>query len=149
MDEKQMQAIKDILKRMPSYVKLMYRLFKDQAVPDDARRNLILALGYNISPIDLIPDFIPVVGQIDNIYITIVLLKRAILSCPRDIALKHLSGAGVSMDEIDQDIATARELMKEAGRAVLKATGKVLQFSAKGLYRLGKLAINAAYKSTR
>jgi uncharacterized membrane protein YkvA (DUF1232 family) len=134
---------------MPSYVKLMYRLFKDKAVPDNAKRNLTLALGYNISPIDLIPGFIPVIGQIDNVYITIVLLKRAILSCPPEIARKHLIDADVCMDEIDQDIATARELMKEVGKIVLKTTGKVLQLSAKGLYRLGKLAVNAAYKSSR
>jgi hypothetical protein len=53
------------------------------------------------------------------------------------------------MDDIDQDIATARELMKEAGKIVLKTTVKMLQLSAKGLYRLGKFAINAAYKSTQ
>lgn len=138
MDENLKQDIVLILKRMPSYAKLVYKLYKDKDVPKGAKTKLSLALGYNISPVDLIPGFIPVVGQIDNVYFTLRLLRAALKACPEEIASKHLKDTNITLKSIDKDIETSSKAMKEVGKRALKFTGKAISATASATYRLGK-----------
>jgi uncharacterized membrane protein YkvA (DUF1232 family) len=138
MDEGQKQAIKRIVARLPSYIKLIYRLYRDDKVPDDAKLKLSLALGYNISPIDLIPGFIPLVGQIDNVYFSLVLLKKALEACDAEVAERHLKECRLDMNTINGDIDMSLQLMKYVGKTVLSATVKVINKSASAIYGAGK-----------
>jgi uncharacterized membrane protein YkvA (DUF1232 family) len=51
---------------VPDCAVLFKRLLRDPRVPRSAKLTLALVLPYLASPIDLIPDFIPVLGQIDD-----------------------------------------------------------------------------------
>ena len=48
-----------------------------------------ITIGYALSPIDLIPDFIPVIGYLDEIVILPVLLYIAIKSVPKDVYIEN------------------------------------------------------------
>jgi uncharacterized membrane protein YkvA (DUF1232 family) len=50
---------------------------------------LWVIIGYALSPIDLIPDFIPVIGHFDDIVILPVLLYIAIKSVPKDVYIEN------------------------------------------------------------
>jgi uncharacterized membrane protein YkvA (DUF1232 family) len=50
---------------------------------------LWVAIGYALSPIDLIPDFIPVIGYLDDIVILPILLYIAIKSVPKDVFIEN------------------------------------------------------------
>jgi uncharacterized membrane protein YkvA (DUF1232 family) len=64
----------------------VYRLvLQDSRVPKRAKWLLGLALGYALSPIDLIPDFIPVVGYLDDILIVPTLIWLATRSIPPEV----------------------------------------------------------------
>jgi len=64
----------------------MYRkLFKDKRVPVKSKILLGLAIGYVVCPIDLIPDFIPVLGQLDELIIVPLLLKAAMKYVPENV----------------------------------------------------------------
>jgi len=59
-------TVTDALRIVPDVVRLLRRLAADPALSHGARLRLILLVGYLISPVDLIPDFIPVIGYADD-----------------------------------------------------------------------------------
>jgi len=68
------------------YELAVYRLvLKHPQTPWPAKLFLGLAVGYLLLPFDLIPDFIPVIGQLDDIVIVPLLLYLALLFIPRSI----------------------------------------------------------------
>lgn len=64
----------------------MYRLvLKHPQTPWIAKVFLGLAVGYLLLPFDLIPDFIPVLGQLDDVIIIPALLYMALLFIPKAV----------------------------------------------------------------
>ena len=57
---------RDIARFIPDCIVLCKRLLQDGRVPRRAKLALVLLIPYLASPIDLVPDFIPVVGQLDD-----------------------------------------------------------------------------------
>jgi len=55
--------------RLATYVVALWKLFKHPQTPRSAKLVAIAVLAYVLSPIDLIPDFIPVLGQLDDLVI--------------------------------------------------------------------------------
>lgn len=53
--------------RLSTYVLALWKLFKHPQTPRAAKLVAIAVIAYAVSPIDLIPDFIPVLGQLDDL----------------------------------------------------------------------------------
>ncbi len=73
--------IKEKTKKLKTDIFALYFAYKDPRVPWYAKILILLLLGYLVSPIDLIPDFIPVIGYLDDLLIfslTIYILIRLI-----------------------------------------------------------------------
>lgn len=71
---------------------LIYRLvIKDERTPFAAKALLWLAIGYLLLPFDLIPDFIPVFGQIDDVIIVPALIYFALKLLPAGIVEEYRS----------------------------------------------------------
>jgi uncharacterized membrane protein YkvA (DUF1232 family) len=60
---------------VPDTVRLLRSIVRDPAAPLDVRIVLVGLLVWIVSPIDLIPEFIPVIGPIDDVVVTIVALR--------------------------------------------------------------------------
>lgn len=67
------------------WTSVLYYLLKEPGIPWLSRTLAAITLGYLLSPIDLIPDFIPVLGQLDDMAIVPLLLFLTIRSIPREI----------------------------------------------------------------
>ena len=67
------------------YIALAKQLRNDERVPKISKYLLIAAVVYFFLPIDLIPDFIPVIGQLDDMIIVPSLLFLAIMLIPREV----------------------------------------------------------------
>ena len=85
-------------KRLERQVWALFLAWKDPETPHLARIVIAVAVGYAVSPIDLIPDFIPVLGQLDDLVILPALIALAIKLIPpavsarcRREAWKHLA----------------------------------------------------------
>lgn len=61
--------------KVSEHIALVRRLRGDPRVPRRAKLALLGLLGYLLCPIDLIPDFIPVLGQLDDVLIAVLVLR--------------------------------------------------------------------------
>jgi uncharacterized membrane protein YkvA (DUF1232 family) len=72
------EALREVLRLPSDIVSFVRALLADPALPRSARVRLWLLLGYLLLPIDLVPDFIPVVGYADDAIVMAVLLRGVI-----------------------------------------------------------------------
>jgi len=77
--------LKGIAKRIKSEVSVYRSVMADSRCPRLARWLLAAAVAYALSPIDLIPDFIPIVGQLDDLLILPLLVWLAIRLVPTEL----------------------------------------------------------------
>jgi uncharacterized membrane protein YkvA (DUF1232 family) len=92
-------------------VRLAWALIRDDRVPLLLKAIPLLALIYVISPIDLIPDFIPVLGQVDDVGIAMLALSLFNALAPADVVAEHqqrLSGGTGSTNGPVIDIEAKR-----------------------------------------
>jgi uncharacterized membrane protein YkvA (DUF1232 family) len=90
---------KERVRLLRSDVYALYLAFKDRRTPWYVKAFLILIVAYVLSPIDLIPDFIPVIGYLDDvvlvaggIYLAIRMVPREVLAeCRRKAVLERFS----------------------------------------------------------
>ena len=77
---------------IPDCVVLLSRLLRDERVP--RRRKLLLAglVGYLALPFDLVPDFIPVAGQLDDVIVVAFVLRRFLRSGGEPLVREHWPG---------------------------------------------------------
>ncbi|QYO68402.1 DUF1232 domain-containing protein [Leptolyngbya sp. 7M] len=75
-------------------VRLLGRLLKDSRVPKAEKALFVAAIIYVISPIDLIPDMLPFIGQVDDIYMVALSLLRLINRTDERVVREHWPGGG-------------------------------------------------------
>ena len=72
----------------PDFVHLLIKLLVDKATSSLMKSYILMALFYVLSPIDIIPDFIPVAGFVDDLLVVAVLLNKIINTESKDIITK-------------------------------------------------------------
>jgi uncharacterized membrane protein YkvA (DUF1232 family) len=80
-------------------VKLAWRLFRDERVPVWTKLIPPAALLYVLSPVDLIPDLIAGLGQLDDIAVLLIGLKLFIELAPGDVVREHMIALGARVKE--------------------------------------------------
>jgi uncharacterized membrane protein YkvA (DUF1232 family) len=84
--------VKEALRLLPDLVRLIKRLATDPDTPRGVRIRLALLLVYLALPIDLIPDFIPVLGYADDAIIVALVLRSASRHAGPDALARHWPG---------------------------------------------------------
>jgi uncharacterized membrane protein YkvA (DUF1232 family) len=77
---------------IPDCLVLFRRLLADDRVPRVRKLALVLMLGYLALPIDLIPDFIPVAGQLDDAILVALTLRFVLRGSGRELIDEHWPG---------------------------------------------------------
>lgn len=127
-----------VLRRVPAYSRLAWALVRDRRIRRRDRIVLIGGLGYLLSPIDLIPGFIPVLGQLDDLAVALWTLRRTLQSCPPEVAAAHLAARGLTLEALDDDLARVTRSGRLVTRAALRLGGRALRGAGRTVWRLGR-----------
>lgn len=84
--------LREALRLLPDVLRLLPRLAADPTLPRGVRVRLALLLAYLASPIDLIPDFIPVIGYADDAIITTAVLRSVVRRAGLPAVRRHWPG---------------------------------------------------------
>ncbi len=83
----------EVARFVPDCAVLFRRLLEDARVPRRAKVALWLTLPYLASPLDLIPDFVPVVGQLDDALLAGIAVRYVARSAGRDVVTELWPGS--------------------------------------------------------
>jgi uncharacterized membrane protein YkvA (DUF1232 family) len=127
-----------LVRRMPSYGRLAWQLGNDPTLPVSRRGALIGAAAYLLSPIDVVPGIVPLLGQLDDLLVVIVALRFALASMSPDQRQHHLAAVGLS-----------DSLLAADERAILDLGAWTLRAAARTSVRLGRAGVRSAKAGVR
>jgi uncharacterized membrane protein YkvA (DUF1232 family) len=86
-------SLRDAMRLLPDVLRLVRRLAVDPSLPRGLRIRLLLLLAYLISPVDLIPDVVPVLGYADDAVIVALVLRSVVRSAGPGPLARHWPGS--------------------------------------------------------
>lgn len=125
-----------LVRRLPAYAKLALAVGREPSLPAGRRAVLVGAGGYVLSPIGLVPGFVPILGQLDDLWILLTALRAALEHLPSQRRDAVLAEAGLTMNDLADDLDAVRDL---AGWSVRRGRSAAASLGRAGL-RLGRQA---------
>ena len=98
---------------IPDCIVLVHRLLHDPRVPRRRKLLLVGLIAYLALPFDLVPDFIPVAGQLDDVIIVVLVLRQVLRGGGEALLREHWPGPETSL----------RIVLRAAGRTTNPVTG--------------------------
>ncbi|MEH3034050.1 MAG: DUF1232 domain-containing protein [Aeromicrobium erythreum] len=86
-------SAREALALVPDVLGLLGRLLRDSDAPRGTRWRVGLLLGYLALPIDLVPDVLPVVGQLDDVVVAVWVLRGVLRRAGPDLLRRHWRGS--------------------------------------------------------
>lgn len=83
-----LEKLKQQAVQIKSEIQVLFLAYTDKRTPVTAKILIGLTLGYSFSPIDLIPDFIPILGYVDDLIIVPILIKFSIKLIPTALLIE-------------------------------------------------------------
>jgi uncharacterized membrane protein YkvA (DUF1232 family) len=118
------QLLADAVSMLPSMVKLVSRLLRDPRVPRRSKITLGLAAAYVASPIDLIPDAIPVIGWADDLLLIMFAIDSLIDRAGDDVVEELWDGPGDLLALVRDVMAVSRNIVpKRLARIIDRLSG--------------------------
>jgi uncharacterized membrane protein YkvA (DUF1232 family) len=111
--------IKETVWALPATLNLLRKLMTDPRVP---RRNKLLAvaaLAYLVSPIDLVPDFVPVLGRFDDILLAAFAVDRLLRSVPAEVREGYWIGSPETLELVTGLLSWGAEMVPPKVRRIL------------------------------
>ncbi len=102
-------SLKEYALLAPRLGRLVWRLVRDPRVPARSKAALVMVAGYIASPVDLVPDFLPALGQLDDIVLIAFALDQILNRVPEELVREHWDGEEDVLALVRQilDISTA------------------------------------------
>jgi len=123
-------AFMPLAARAPLYARLLWSMIKDDRTPASRKALLGGALGYIVLGRDIVPDWIPILGQLDDL-VVVALATELFLDGLDDVLLaEKLQEVGIPRAAYDEDIARVRRLMPGPVRRTVRRIPDLLRFAA-------------------
>lgn len=97
--------------KLPTYARLIWGLARDSRTPLHLKMLLGAGLVYLVTPIDLIPDALPIIGQADDLTVLLLILDLFIANAPEDVRREHMERARNGTARLDRDMDRLREVL--------------------------------------
>jgi uncharacterized membrane protein YkvA (DUF1232 family) len=111
---------------LPDMVHLMIKLLFDRTVPAPIKGYILVAFAYLVSPIDIIPDFIPVAGFVDDLLIMAVILNKIINASDEEL-LEKIRNLWAGEDDVFMKVKEIVNLLNDLSSQVPKAVYKFMK----------------------
>jgi uncharacterized membrane protein YkvA (DUF1232 family) len=95
------RSVMRVVRQIPSYLRLLVGLVWDRRVSRLDRFFVVAALAYIVSPLDFIPDVLPFLGQVDDVFLLMTALQRMVEHAGRGVLRDHWRGAPEELDNLD------------------------------------------------
>jgi uncharacterized membrane protein YkvA (DUF1232 family) len=103
----------ETVRKLPMYARLVWALLRDPRVPPQHKLILAGVVAYLAFPLDLIPDFIPVIGQLDDVAVALLGIDLFLKVAPKDVVAEHLARISTDADELRADLAQVKGLFRD------------------------------------
>lgn len=123
--------------RAPTYARLLWALAIDSRVPISRKALLGFAGAYIVSPIDLVPDFLPVIGAMDDVVVMVLAIDVFLDGLPKDLLDEKLADLGMSPNELEQDLARVRRMVPKPLRQAMLRVPEALDGVAEFVFDTG------------
>lgn len=120
-DVRDREAVKQLIRDIPAFVKLLGRLARDPRVSKVDKAIVLTTIGYIVMPADFIPDFIPFLGQIDDIYLLALALDRLLNNAGIDLLLEHWDGDVGSLETAIAALDKAGSFLPQQIRTLVRS----------------------------
>ena len=91
------QSVADLARVFPSAMRLAIALYRDRTLPRSVRWRMRIALIYNLVPINIIPDFVPVIGLVDNVMVLAWALRSTVRIAGPEVVSAHWKGSQAAL----------------------------------------------------
>lgn len=123
--------------RAPLYARLLWSLVQDDRTPNTRKVLLAGALGYVVLGRDIVPDWVPVLGQLDDL-VVVALATELFLEGLDDVLLaEKLAEAGIPRAAYDEDVARVRRLVPGPFRRAARRIPGAIKFAADAIGQSG------------
>lgn len=114
------------IKQLPAYLRLLGGLLTDRRVNGVDKLLVAGAIAYIAMPIDFIPDFIPFLGEVDDVFLLVIALQRLVANAGRPVLLSHWTGAIEDLADLNlkEALAAAAFFLPRNIRRKLKMIGR-------------------------
>src|SRR5262245_59715605 len=104
-------AFMPVASRAPLYARLLWSLLADSRTPVSRKALLGVALGYVALGRDIVPDRIPILGQLDDLVVVALAIELFLEGLEPDLLAEKLEEAGIPRTAYDEDVARVRRLV--------------------------------------
>ena len=115
------------IRQLPRYLRLLGGLVTDSRVSMVDKLLVVGAMAYIVMPIDIIPDFIPFFGEIDDLYLLVLALQRLVSNAGQRVLLEHWTGNPADLADLNlrHALAAAAFFRPKRLRRSLRVIGRV------------------------
>ena len=93
-------AAKEVARLLPNVLVLFKGLVRDERVPRGSKALLVLGAAWVASPIDLIPEFIPFLGPLDDAVVAALVLRHVLRTAGDDVIAEHWRGEPETLNRL-------------------------------------------------
>lgn len=130
-------AFLPVATRIPTYARLVTALVLDERMPAGRKALLAGAAGYLVVGRDLIPDYVPVLGGIDDLVVVVLAVDLFLEGVPDDLLEEKLDDLGIDREAFDRDIAQVRRLTPGAVRRTIRRVPSLVSGAGDVMRQLG------------
>ena len=114
------------MKQLPAYLRLLGGLLSDRRVASMDKLMVAGAIAYIVMPIDLVPDFIPFLGEVDDVFILVMALQRLVANAGRAVLNAHWTGPAEDLADLNlrEALAAAAFFLPKRIRKRLRVIGR-------------------------
>lgn len=112
---------------LPNFLRLLYGLITDNRVAAVDKLVVAGAIAYILLPVDILPDFIPFLGEVDDVFLLILALQRLIANAGRAVVQSYWPGdpAELSALNLEKILAACAFFLPRRMRRRLRTIGRV------------------------